>query len=161
MLNNITWQGYWTILALLSAGYYLVIYFLYYRKDFKIENPKRGASTKHATTSAAMASFMQAHNAAVPMNEQDVVDFGAPDEKAEQIVYACMDELNAFLEGVKSAKCAKPEFLYAVQKILSKFPDLKNSQFKDSISQVILSEAAHHCSIHLSEEDMVHVWLEK
>ncbi|HWJ29135.1 MAG TPA: hypothetical protein VNS32_21515, partial [Flavisolibacter sp.] len=36
MLHTISWQGYWTTLALITVGYYLAIYLLYFRKDFGI-----------------------------------------------------------------------------------------------------------------------------
>jgi hypothetical protein len=35
MINNISWQGYWMSIALLTGSYYLVILLLYYRNDFK------------------------------------------------------------------------------------------------------------------------------
>ncbi len=70
-----------------------------------------------------------------------------------------MDELNAYFEVAKKGKCLKQELLYSVQRILSKYSSLENPQYKESITNVIISEAEHNCSIHLKEEDVVQVWL--
>lgn len=158
MLNTITWQGYWATLALLSLGYYLLIYLLYYRNDFKIAFPKQGTAKNNPSASPAVASFLREQVQPTSIGEDDL-DFETPESKTERLIYACMDEVNAYLDGVKGVRCAKPEFIFAVQKILSKYPGLKGSEFRDSITKMIVSEAAHNCSIHLKEEEVIHVWL--
>src|SRR5215218_9364555 len=100
MFNTITWQGYWTTLAQLSAGYYLVIYLLYYRRDFKIEFPKREPSKNYPVASPAVASFMKEQNDALSITEEEDLSFVTPTDKNERLVYACIDEFNAYLEGV-------------------------------------------------------------
>ena len=153
MLNNITWQGYWTTLALLSAGYYLVIYALYYRKDFKMILPRKEQKSVHFsnTSSSAKGTFPE------DVNEE----FSSPTPGDEATIYTCMDELNAFFQESRKGKCVKEELIYAVQRILSKYPSIKDSEYKESINTVIQSEAKQHCSLQLSEGDMVHVWLER
>jgi hypothetical protein len=84
-----------------------------------------------------------------------------PTDSGERMVYACMDELSAYFQSSKGTKVVKEEFVFAVQKILSKYPSLKSSEFKEAVSNLIVSEAFHNCSIHLEEEDLFHVWLEK
>jgi hypothetical protein len=160
MFNTITWQGYWTTLALLSAGYYLFIYLLYYRKDFKISFPKQKVAIKPSSVPAASASFVTEQNElSLDTDEANAVETYADSD--ERMVYACMDELSAYFESSKGTKVVKEEFVFAVQKILSKYPSLKSSEFKEAVSNLIVSEASHNCSIHLEEEDLFHVWLER
>lgn len=157
MLNNITWQGYWVTLALLSAGYYLAIYVLYFRNDFKIAFPKRNTLQKYSAASPAVAAVIeqQVQTPADQKEEGSVMDIN------EGLVGACLDELNAYFDEAKRARLLKEEVLYALQTILRKYPSLTKSDYKEAVTNVIVSEAAHHCALHFSSEEMVQVWLEK
>lgn len=157
MLNNISWQGYWTTIVLLTLAYYIVLYLVYFRRQLPSLLAKRESSPKQPTASPAVASFLQAQNQPSLFPEETADEFTVPDGE-EGIVYACMDELNAYFEGAKKQKIAKPELLFALQRILAKHPSLKQSAYKASLSNVIVSEAEHHCSLHLSEAEVVQVW---
>lgn len=158
MLNNISWQGYWVTFAVLTTGYYLIIYLLFYRSDFKIVLPFREPVKKSPSSSPAITSFLQQQNQP-SLFEEDGSEFTSPVNNSEEhLVYACMDELNAYFEEVKKTKCIKEEFIYALQRILSKYLSLRTSSYKESLTKVIVSEAEHQCSIHLSEDDVVKVW---
>jgi len=153
MLNNITWQGYWVTLAIISLGYYLVIYALFYRKDFKVLIPPHQEASPLRNDSATS----KGQGKASVENDDGLSSPG----QSDAAVFDCMDELTAFFEESKRSKCVKEELLYALQPILSKYPSLKNSQYQDSINNVIASEAKQHCSLQLSREEMIHVWLER
>lgn len=161
MLNNISWQGYWITLALLSAGYYLVIYLLYYRIDFKVLLP-RNTDLKHSGNNSTSLAFVQkSSDQSSLIGEESGSEISMPSTYSdEHLVYACMDELNAYFEEAKREKCVKEEFIYSLQRILQKYPTLKSSHYKESIMSVIISEAEHICSIHLKEDDVVQVWLD-
>lgn len=162
MLNNITWQGYWATLAIISTAYYLFIYLLYFKKDFKISFPRnRSLIQQDVTTNASSfnADYLSQHDG---LDESEESLFTSPEAASEEhTVYACMDELAAYYEEAKKEKCNKGELLYAVQRILSKYSSLKASQYRESITNVIISEAEHICSIHLSLEEVVSVWSDK
>ena len=161
MLNNITWQGYWATLALLSAGYYLVIYLLYYRNDFTVPFKGHKDLVKSPTASHAINTFLKEQVQPTLFDDDEGEDdFATPSPGSEEgMVYACMDELSAYFESSKRSKIVKQELLYGLEKILSKHPTLKSSEFKESLSKVIVSEAEHTCSIRLNEEDVDRVWL--
>lgn len=159
MLNNISWQGYWTTLALLSAGYYLVIYLLYYRSDFKIIFPRKGQQRNSGDVFTAVINT--GNPTTQPSSIQnDGNDFEKPPIDSEEgIVYHLMDEVTAYFEESRKSRCVKEELLYAVQRILSKYQTLKGSKYQESINNVIVSEAEHLCSIHISSEEIAGVWL--
>ena len=141
MINNISWQGYWITLALISAGYYLVIYLLYYRHDFKLWiHPK-------------------------PYNSDGIVSgsettIQPPVEKdAERLIDSCMDELNAFFEESRRKKVMKEELIYSLQLLLKKYPSLKDSEYRESLSNLIATQCEDSCLVRLNADEVYHVWL--
>src|SRR4030095_7315451 len=99
MFNNVSWQGYWTVLALLAAGYYLVIYLLYFRNDFKVSFRKRPVSI----ASPGEILFHQS-------DESFYQPSGT--ENGERLAESCMDEINAYFDQSKQRKCIKEELVY-------------------------------------------------
>jgi hypothetical protein len=141
MFNTISWQSYWTSLALILAIYYLVVYLLYYRSDVKLLF--KGAGEKDSF------SF-----------RNDTPEFQQPPtDTEEQIVYSCIDELNAFFEEAKRKRWIKAELMHSLQLILKKYPSLQSSKYKASINTVLTNQCEHICNIHLSAEEVKHVWL--
>ncbi len=164
MLNNISWQGYWATLAISTAFYYIWLYLKYFRNQFKI--PYLHPSSPVPQAPHSVKSFLEESIVSdVPVTGPNLFGeedspFETPDKDSEEeIVYAFMNELNAYLENAKKQKCVKEEIIFSIQSILKKYPTLKTSQYKESISNVLVSECEHLCSIHLSGEDVVQVWL--
>ena len=136
MINNISWQSYWVTLALISTGYYLIIYLLYFRNDFKI--------LFHRKPPEAIALVRPSP---------------PPEESSARLIESCMDEINAFFEQARRNKCVKEELIYSLQVLLKKYPSLKNSEYKESLSNVIVAQCEHICSVHVSEDEAKHMWL--
>jgi hypothetical protein len=162
MFNNISWQGYWITIALLTAGYYLIVYLLYFRKDFSIEW-KKGTTPKDETLFSSVTSESAATQPVT--NEQptlfdDSSDFQPPTKNTiESTVYACMDEVNAYLEEAKRSKCVKEEMLFALNAILRKYPSVAASEYKESVTNVIVNQCEYNCSVHLSADEVVRMWV--
>jgi hypothetical protein len=154
MFNSITWQGYWVSLALLTLAYYLIVYLFFYRGDFKISIPPRRDS--NCPDLSTPSPVVQPPSFGV--QEKEVID--PVNTNPEGVVYALMDELVAYFEEAKRAKVIKPEFLYAIRRLLLKYPSIKSTPYQASVSNVIISEAQHICSVHISEAEMAGVWLE-
>jgi hypothetical protein len=162
MLNNINWQGYWITIALLIAGYYLVIYMLYLRKDFSIEwrkgsKPNEESPFFSTSPNSAVSSSDAVHQ---PPLFDSFEEFQRPSANTiEHAVYTCMDEINAYLEEAKRSKCIKEEMLFALHSILKKFPAISTSDYKESVTNVIVNQCEYLCSVHLSADDVVRVWV--
>jgi len=159
MFNAISWQSYWTALAILATLYYAVILLLYYRQDLKTWLQHKKASV---ATAAPATHFPHAdnHQPLQPSPFEGEPDFHAPLLGTEEhTAYACMDELNAFFEAARGRKWSRPELLQALRTILSKYPSLKGSDYKESMGRVIVTQCEHDCSIHLKAEDLVGLWL--
>jgi hypothetical protein len=162
MINNISWQGYWITIALLTAGYYLVIYLLYFRKDFSIEWSKSLGSGRKSPFSSVTAE----NSAPQTVTPEQSALFNSSEElqelaknPIESAVYACMDEVAAYLEETKGSKSVKEELLYGLHSILRKYPAIAGSEYKESVTNVLVTQCEYHCSVHLSADDVVHVWV--
>ena len=138
---NISWQGYWIWLAVISAGYYLVIYLLYYRHDLKVWIDRKPYNSDGIVS--ASESIIQ------PPVEKD----------AERLIDSCMDELNAFFEESRRKKVMKEELIYSLQLLLKKYPSLKDSEYKESLSNLIATKCEDTCLVRLNADEVYHVWL--
>lgn len=142
MLNNISWQNYWIFIGVTTFAYYLVVWLTFLRKSVSLR------------TIFGRWYFT---------NSQDRQSLPHPNmisntEYEESIVHACMDELNAFFDNQKKSKSVKTELMYSLYSILQKYPSLKNSDYKESLTNVIAVQCENICSTHLSAEEMKGVW---
>jgi hypothetical protein len=152
MFNTISWQAYWMAIALISAGYYLIIILIYFRKDLKLSAASNTSSFLHSSQKTEDHWSSAASHAS---------DFAEPEKGTdEHMVYACIDEINAFIQEAKRVKTGKEDFLLSIKVILAKYPTIKKTEYKEAVTSVLISEAAHHCSIHLSEAEVDSVWLD-
>jgi hypothetical protein len=159
MFNNISWQGYWTTIALLTAGYYLSIYLLYFRNDFKVLS--RGKATednKHSYGFVGLTPVSDEVHADRPLSGNDEESQTLDRNSEEAVVYACIDELDAFFNELKKGKCLKEEIISSLHSILNKYPSLKTSGYKASVTNVIIGQCEHICSIHLKADEVDRVW---
>lgn len=77
------------------------------------------------------------------------------------MVYACMDEITAYFEAVFKTTCEKEKLINSLQLLLQKYPAIKNSQYKESLTNVIVTQCENRCSIHLSAEDVEGLCLDR
>ena len=148
MFNNINWQSYWTSIALITTVYYLAVFLIYFRKDFR-----QFLSLKVLATYKGLADSPSpiTHTSGTLPEEKDKTE--------EHIVYACIDEIKALFDGLKRSKGVKQEIIYGLSQVLSKYPTLKDSGYRRTINHVIVLQCEHHCSIRLSTEEADHVWI--
>lgn len=160
-MNNISWPGYWITIALLAAIYYLAVYLLYFRKKVPVEG-RLGSQANWPSSSIPSVSDSTASQPAIILQS---AHFDNPDEiqtpgkdTIEHTVYACLDEINAYLEEAKRGQCIKGELLYALHTILRKYPAIAASEYKESLTNVIINQCEHLCSVYLSADDAVRLW---
>lgn len=147
MLNNISWQGYWTVLALFLTGYYLIIYLLYYRRDFSV-SVSRALSRNNSSSET------------VPFHpSSSTTQASIAHESQEYLFDSCLNELAAFFDQAKSRKWMKEELLYALQRIFKKYSELRNSEYEDSLRKLVICQAVDICSVQFEEVEVDHVWL--
>ena len=145
MFNTISWNQYFIFLAASISFYYFVVYLLYFRKTIETGIHQKLDSFNYDSTKKEELTSLFDH----PSNVED---------NLEHTVYACMDELNAFFENSKKSKAVKSELMFGLYTILQKYPSLRNSDYKESLTNVIATQCENICSIHLSAEELKGVW---
>jgi hypothetical protein len=152
MLHSISWQSYWTCMVVLALLYYVLVYWLYFRNSTAPLHRMMRAST-------AQASPLHSTGTSNRAARDDNDSFSVPDEATEErAVYNCMDELNAFFAQAKKARWANAELVFALTKILKNYSFLTKSPYQASLTSVIRREAEHHCSVHLSDDEVAELW---
>ncbi|OLY94475.1 hypothetical protein SAMN05444008_10188 [Cnuella takakiae] len=154
MLKEISWNSYWTFIALSVTVYYLVV-LVYFRI-------KAGVVLPNGTKAFWQKQQPETREVQMPspvISGDVATDFLYPEpESAEYPVYACVDEVNAYLEEARRHKGDKEELVVAIGQIVAKYPTIKDSEYQASLSNVIVTQCAHLCFIHLSDADLDRVW---
>lgn len=148
MFSTISWQNYWQCLAITTAVYYIFVYLVYFREKVALFVSRKVRGDAIVTKDSLSGEIN--------------IDSDLPEEqdRAEAyMAYACIDEIKALFEQLKSSKGVKSEILYALQKLLAKYPALKTSGYHKSIITVIVSQCEHICAIRLNKEEVDHAWM--
>jgi len=149
MFSNISWQEYWTSLIVLTLSYYFVIYLLYFKRGLHIFSEKHMFNPDISANEESQSTLFEIDKSEVKPTVKD---------NEEHIIQACMDELNAFFENQKKTKAVKSELMFGLFTILQKYPSVRNSDFKESLTNVIATQCENICSIHLNAEELKGVW---
>ena len=158
MFDTVSWQGYGIVIFLLTVSYYLTIYLLYFRNDFKVSFRRGAISGNKNSYDFGSLSFIK-DEVRTNVSLEDSEEFQTPVENNEKaVVYACIDELDAFFSESKKSKFLKEDIVFALQGILKKYPSLKTSPYKLSLTHVIVGQCENICSIHLKADDVDRVW---
>jgi hypothetical protein len=140
MLHQISWPLWWAAMFILTGGYYLAIYFFLVGKKGFPRFKKAAVLNSPASSSPSSPEFEEP--------EQD---------SEEQMVYRCVDELTAFYAEAKAQMWGKAELLTSLGRLLSHYPGLTTSTYKDSLLHVIVTEAQNVCSLPLTKEEVEQV----
>lgn len=151
MFQSLSWHQYWTGVIVASCIYYALVY-LFYSRGTKIFG-KETVSSLHASM---QAEGMERHEA--PTQSDNSEHTTGDVDPAEQELYNCLDELNAFFENGRKSKPVKGVLVQSIRTILQKYPSLAGSVYKDSITNVIAVQCENICSIHLSAAELEGVW---
>ena len=156
MFNTISWHSYWVAIALATALYYLLVYLLYLKSGSHIISSE-GYGQLAKSTGLVSSTESPVHPSLFKDGSKDLRSSGEQGE--EHVIEACMDELTAFFDNQKKSKPVKSELMHSLYNILQKYPSLKNSDYKESLTNVIATQCENMCSIHLSADELKGVWL--
>jgi outer membrane protein assembly factor BamD (BamD/ComL family) len=158
MFNSISWQGYWAFIALTVAVYYLGLFITFRLKDGLLATRNgRTVWQKQSASPITGSEYQEAVEVAAPVLGDDFL-YPSP-ESEEYPVYACVDEVNAYLEEAKRHKSDKAAMIAALGAIVAKYPTIRNSEYRESVTNVIVAQCEHLCFMHLDAEEMDRVWV--
>jgi len=72
-------------------------------------------------------------------------------------VHDLVDEIRALLQA-EGNTADKDELLDKLQRLLQKYPALKDTSFQPSISQFIYIESKNQCALDLDEDEVSGLW---
>lgn len=153
MFHEISWHSYWTWVLAITFIYYLFVCICYFRESIRrflnhwptTQTPFVNSGTKEQDL---MPNLFDGHHSSANNSNGE-----------EHVAQSCMDELDAFFENQKRSKAVKSELMFSLYSILQKYPSLKSSEYKQSVTNIIATQSENICSIHLSAEELKGVWL--
>ena len=133
MFTNISWKEYALIVAVALLLYYVWIFFIFYAKDI-------------------LRMFKKNKVEDQKQNENEI-------QSAEifGIVYRLQDEVKEAIDAAAVKKSPKEEIIFSLQTALQKY-SLQSTPFRFALNNFIERQCKNNCSIHLSEDDLKHLW---
>ncbi len=139
MLNAVSWAQFLEGVAGLGIVYYAGVILLYYKQELKELFTK-----KHLPEKGIPDIYAEANE---PL-----------DRTLMSEVHDLMQEVNGVFSEAQKNKYINKELLYALQRVLRKYPHIKNTHFNLSINHYISDTAASHCAISFSEDELDALW---
>ena len=159
MFYSISWQGYWVAIAILTALYYLIICLFYYRSNFYTWIQHLQGRRPKVTTSTSVP-YLHEPEPTDEVRQSSLFEEASNAVESEpagsdtSITNGFTDELDAFLRQAKQQRLVRQELLYGLQRLLNKYPALKQVTYKEVLSRLLIERCEQICSIRLSVEDL-------
>lgn len=142
MFSQISWNAYFSFITIVVAIYYVVILFLYYRKQDVKSAFLKLSNIRFSKIKPAIANGEVFTNTTFTTND-------------------LIKDINYCIQQASKNYSPKEEIVFGLQKLLDSpdYKELTQPAYRKYISQFIVEECNKHCSIHLSEEDLRVLWI--
>jgi hypothetical protein len=153
MLHQISWPEYLAFIIISALIYYAYVLFVYYRHDLlQVGKSKQTISSPVLNFEAVSSPQLNAGS-----NHADYLPKPA-DASASQMVQSFTDEIKAYLEEAGNNETPKDVLLQCLIVIAGKYPPLTDSDYKDAVVELIISEAEMNCAVSLGESEVRRIW---
>ena len=146
MINNISWQSYWTFIALTVALYYLIIVSFFYKAEIK----------------ALISKGITSRSSIVNHDDSSIVSLNMePSKDKTNLKYqSFVDELEAFFEALVNETVSKEYLIASIHTLIRKHAIVTYIEQKElvALQQLIQFLSKDKCSIHLSADDVTGMW---
>jgi len=142
MCSPISWQQFFLTVVVIIVLYYGYVGVSYYRKDwwYRLRSAKSPNERRQPVEPpAAGENTSSTPNPLLP------------------VVHDLVDEIRALLQA-EGNTADKDELLDKLQRLLQKYPALKDTSFQPSISQFIYIESKNQCALDLDEDEVSGLW---
>lgn len=157
MINNITWQSYWTFILITVAIYYMIILGFYFtgsgqvvlgvkRKWLPVNDPNNEQSKTSSEQNIQEAS------------QQSFIINGAPNNEVTFALQPLVSEIEAFLQGAAGASFSKNRLLSCIEVIIKKHPVPDLTLYTPVLSNLIKVSCENICSVSVSDEEVSELW---
>lgn len=158
MFTNISWGNYIVVVVLLLASWYLFVGLRFYFDDIKeIVTGKRKLQFHRLGNTNYQEPQSELHY-------QDSSQGILPEATFEEFdttfqdVDALVERLKNFIADAAKRKLDKQEFIDYLRLVLTEYPNVKNSPFSSSVSELIVSECDKLKSVTLTQTEAEALW---
>lgn len=161
MFTNISWSNYIVVVILLLASWYLFVGFRFYFDDLKqIALGKRKLQFRGFENKDYQDPQSELNYQETPETVSNLTSFGEYDSTFQD-VDALVERLKSFIADASKRKLLKQEFLNYIQLLLKEYPSVKDSAFRSSVSELIVTECKTLDSILVTQSEAEGLWNEK
>lgn len=158
MLSNISWASYFQIVIFVLFAYYVFVLYKYYRYDL-LQFLKR--KKNHPTNELAFTFNNQQPEGYKSISDHsEYMPKDDPDSACFLHVQALKDEVQSFIVEAGNNSFDKDQILPSLQLMLSKYPTIELTSYKESIQSLIAQECETNCSVHLSDTELDGLWVQ-
>ena len=153
MLTNISWANYTLVVVLLAASWYLFVGLRFYFAELKdLASGKKRFQIPSFSQVQSNADYPEVPNG-IPssLNETQT-------DQTFQDVEDLVEKLKNLAADASRRKLPKKEFMYYLSLVLNEFQTVKNSPFRSSICELVVSECDKLELIHLTEKEVDVLW---
>lgn len=155
MFTNISWGNYIVVIVLLLVSWYLFVGLRFYFAEIReVLTGKRKFRNRNAN------DLYIHYDVVRPQTFRDTSLQSSFAEQEESIL-----DVDAFLERLKNVvkeaaqrKLVKIEFQDYLSLLLNEYPSIKNSSFRSSVNELIVSECNKQDFISLSQTEVEELW---
>ncbi|SHN20773.1 hypothetical protein [Flavobacterium xinjiangense] len=153
MLRNISWGNYIIVIVLLVASWYLFVGLRFYFAEIKdlATGKKKFPSRSFPQVQSNLEHLETLDGIPSSLNETQT-------DEAFQDVEDLVKKLKDLVEDALQRKFPKKEFMYYLSIVLNEFQTVKNSPFRSSICELIVSECDKLERIHLTQQEVDVLW---
>lgn len=157
MFTNISWGNYIFVIVLLLASWYLFIGFRYYLFDIteivtgkrKVRNHRIKDLEIHYDVVHPQTFTGSSKKTSFGETEETILDIDAFAEKLKNLV-----------KDASQREVIKSEFIGHLSLLFTEYSSIKNSPFRSSVSELIISECEKLDTISLSHVEVEDLWNE-
>jgi hypothetical protein len=89
---------------------------------------------------------------------QSPEDDGSAGSRLQSQVHDMVDELQAYIKQAGLNDVGRDDLQASVKMIVEKYPEIKDSPFREGIKNLIAAAVEDHCAYRLSADELAEVW---
>lgn len=156
MFTNISWGNYIVVVVLLGISWYLFVGLRLYFAEIKdIATGKRKFQFQSYPEIPSNLGCQESPDSTSSPS------FLTESDQTFQDVDHLVERLKNVVADAAQRKLLQQEFVDYLGLVLSEYPSVKNSPFRSSVSELIVSECEKLESIHLNQQETEALWNEK
>ncbi|MCC9073505.1 hypothetical protein LNQ49_18165 [Flavobacterium sp. F-65] len=158
MFTNISWGNYIVVVILLLTSWYLFVGFRFYFDDLKeVISGKRKLQFRRLGDPNYGDFQSEENDQETPAPTLSQPTFGEFDTTFQD-VDALVARLKSFITDAAKKKLVKKEFTYYLQLLLREYPSVKDSAFRSSVSELIVTECKTLDAVSVTQAEAEGLW---